>query len=103
VQQSRQTIGTGHAVPTCLSRTWRGVLHPRSSRADLRRLDDRDSVCFGCHGDQTSSWLVNKSLSFVNVNDNETGFNRWNEPGNSNSSWVGSAANDRADWFICYL
>jgi peptidase inhibitor family I36 len=51
---------------------------------------------------ETSSWVVNRSLNFVNVNDTETGYNLWNEPGNSSSSWVGSANNDRADWFICY-
>jgi len=51
---------------------------------------------------ETSSWVVNRSLNFVNVNDTETGYNLWNEPSNSSSSWVGSANNDRADWFICY-
>jgi hypothetical protein len=53
-------------------------------------------------GNQTSSWVVNRGLNFVNVNDNETGNNLWNEAGNSSSAWVGAAANDRADWFICY-
>lgn len=58
---------------------------------------------------QTSSWVVNKSLNFVNVNDFDpspgfpNGRNWWNSPGNSRSSWVGDAANDRVDWFICYL
>ncbi len=53
-------------------------------------------------GNQTSSWVVNRSLKFVNVNDNETGYNLWNESGNSPSAWVGAAANDRADWLTRY-
>jgi len=54
-------------------------------------------------GNQTSSWVVNKSLGFVDVIDSETDSDLWFESGNSSSSWVGSAANDRADWFICFL
>ncbi len=53
---------------------------------------------------QTTSWVANKSLSDVNVNDSDTnGFNLWDEDGNSQSSNVGARANDQADWFICYL
>jgi Peptidase inhibitor family I36 len=52
---------------------------------------------------KTSSWVVNRSLNFVNVNDFGTGSNLWNGRAYSRSSWVGSTANDKADWFICYL
>jgi len=51
---------------------------------------------------QTSSWVVNRSLNFVNVNDSEGGGNLWNADSHSVSTWVGPEANDRADWFICY-
>ena len=49
---------------------------------------------------QTTSWTVNRSLNFVNVND--FGSNLWNESAFSASSNVRSARNDRADYFICY-
>lgn len=57
---------------------------------------------------QTTSWVVNRKLNFVNVNDEDgnrgfpRGYNLWNAEGNSQSSNVGSTNNDRADWFICY-
>jgi hypothetical protein len=54
-------------------------------------------------GNQTTSWVVNRNLNFVNVNDEDNnGWNLWNEDGNSASSNVGAADNDQADWFICY-
>jgi hypothetical protein len=49
---------------------------------------------------QTTSWTVNRSLNFVNVNDFAS--NLWNESAFSASSNVGTARNDRADYFICY-
>jgi hypothetical protein len=62
---------------------------------------------YGFHN-QTTSWVVNRSLSFVNVNDDDytpqwpNGRNLWNADAWSSSSNVGNDANDKADWFICY-
>jgi hypothetical protein len=53
-------------------------------------------------GNRTSSWVVNRSLNFVNVNDSDSGRNLWNEHSHSVSRYVGSAADNKADWFICY-
>jgi Peptidase inhibitor family I36 len=57
---------------------------------------------------KTTSWVVNRKLSLLNVNDQDgnrgfpPGFNLWNAHSYSQSSNVGSTNNDRADWFICY-
>lgn len=53
-------------------------------------------------GNKTSSWVVNRSLNFVNVNDSGSGRNLWNEHSHSVSRYVGSANDNKADWFICY-
>lgn len=56
----------------------------------------------------TTSWVVNRSVNFINVNDWDpspgypTGRNLWNASSNSVSTNVGAANNDKADWFICY-
>ncbi|GAA3349344.1 hypothetical protein GCM10020358_71120 [Amorphoplanes nipponensis] len=52
--------------------------------------------------DKTTSWVVNKSLRLVDV---FTGTNTrlWQERAHSKSSNVGTADNDKADWFRCYL
>lgn len=58
---------------------------------------------------QTTAWVVNRSVNFINVNDHHaspgypSGKNLWNARSHSQSSNVGVEANDRADWFICYL
>lgn len=51
---------------------------------------------------QTSSWVVNRSLSVVDVFDSG-GAPLWPEHGNSKSSYVGDGLNDMADAFICIL
>ena len=54
-------------------------------------------------GNQTSSWVVNKTVRNIVVFDALGTVQLWTEFGHSNSSWVGPAANDRADWFNCSL
>lgn len=56
----------------------------------------------------TTSWVVNRSVNFINVNDWDAspgypkGRNLWDAGSNSVSTNVGAANNDKADWFICY-
>jgi hypothetical protein len=51
---------------------------------------------------ETSSWDVNRNLASVTVNNNAPAERLWIEGSDSSSSYVGGAANDRADWFDCF-
>jgi hypothetical protein len=50
----------------------------------------------------TTSWVVNKSLRLVDVF-HGSNTRLWQARGHSKSSNVGTADNDKADWFRCYL
>jgi hypothetical protein len=57
-------------------------------------------------GNMTTSWVNTRGSGhgFINVNDDAGGnlWDEWTATTISQSSNVGTAANDKADWFICY-
>jgi hypothetical protein len=75
-----------------------------------RKLTFRDCTAAGLRqnlydygfGNQTTSWVVNKSLRLVDVF-HSTNTRLWQSRAHSKSSNVGTADNDKADWFRCYL
>ena len=99
------------AVEGCPTNAYCFYEHEKFNKEDNgRRLTFRDCTTAGLRQnlydygfqDRTTSWVVNKSLRLVDV---FTGTNTrlWQERAHSKSSNVGTADNDKADWFRCYL
>ncbi len=75
-----------------------------------RKLTFRDCTVAGLRqnlydygfDNMTTSWVANKSLRLVDVF-HGTNTRLWQERAHAKSSNVGTADNDKADWFRCYL
>lgn len=92
------------AVKGCPSNRFCFYRH-RNYKGRMLKFRDckRQSLADYGFGNETSSWVNNTSYRKVDVYDAGPSPDKrlWRETAHSKSSWVGSSANDKADYFKC--